>query len=1207
MLHYFTCHDSAGLRYRHFFVLSLLLLPLYQLLNSHPVLIASDSFHNNRIYSIGFDIEAEELPLSVPVFVGFASSISGGNVSSLAINVPSGNTNDLLIAAIATDSNTDFTTPPNWILVDASEGEGQTTDNAATLAVYYRVADSSEPSSYTFNWSGSQEAIGAISRYSGVDVVAPIHAFGVGTGKSSSPTCPSISTTINDALIIRIFGADGDGGNNASAPTGTNEVYIDRSSSIGGNAASLGIAYEAQNIAGTIGTAAFSNNNEEWRAISIAIAPPSGPSCAPENVTAYTSHATCSGMTANSDGQITLSTATQADRYALAIGNGFIASGGDPNYSNAIAFDENTDLPLVIRNDLPNPAGSQDYTLRIFNGETDCFKDIVLKLNRTDCNANDLFESDCNQNTDFTVIGTAGFEDSAPENEQCITLADWGIDPANVNQDFNVNLFFDGGLNSVTFTTENGQSVAGIIGSFFAEATLQADGSSFICASIDATNDARAEDMSFFALIPETTNDPQFGYAGRSEAIDDEIFNQPCGVSAPTGSIPINLSGNPNDLYNIKIDVPVSEVELGDPRTITFNFTACNSSFSQSINPEPLIGRPGGFNILTATLMDVPGNCTQIDYEFCSNSGEQSYGVAFVLLKYECGLGSIGSTVFMDNDNDGQFEVNDGEMGIGGVTINLNQISSVQDGGYLDVDGDMTGNDSDDDGFFVGFAVIDGRIDLSGDGQVQADGSDDGMIGDLVIDDGLVTNVSDGGRIAALLSTTTTATAAVGDVKVGDYFFGSLAEGNYQVEIPTSNFASSSDRLFEKTVSSVPTDTNDNGEDNDDNGIQAKGKEKVVSPLLTITNNGEPENESGQGGNQDSTDDNNGDMTIDFGFINPVGIGGTVFDDRGVGGGKFNDGAQNGAEAGISDVKVVLLDDVDNRIDSMMTDAVGNYLFKDLAPGDYKVLIVSSNFDMMNPLSTTPFSSVPTTTVDDDFDNDDNGIQVFMASDVCSPVIRLSLDGEPSGSQEVLSPQQDGPEDSVQDRNTNTTIDFGFQDLFVPVELLSFQAKAKKEQIEIEWTTASETNNSHFELERSENAKDFKPIARMKGSGTSIEQQQYNYTDQDVQANVVYYYRLKQVDFDDSFEHSRVVSAKLDAEQIVSLRVFPNPTQGKLSYQLTTPQQVARIQLFDLFGQLQQVITNAQGELDMSHLPAGIYILVVENDAGRLWERILKE
>ena len=103
-----------------------------------------------------------------------------------------------------------------------------------------------------------------------------------------------------------------------------------------------------------------------------------------------------------------------------------------------------------------------------------------------------------------------------------------------------------------------------------------------------------------------------------------------------------------------------------------------------------------------------------------------------------------------------------------------------------------------------------------------------------------------------------------------------------------------------------------------------------------------------------------------------------------------------------------------------------------------------------------------------------------------SPIITLTIGQEPSGADEFLSPQQDGSENSQQDVNTNTTIDFGVQDFVLPVELLSFKATADKDHIDLTWATASELNNSHFELERSEDGKSFKMIGTYRRTRNSF-------------------------------------------------------------------------------------------------------------------------
>ncbi|MEM6700492.1 MAG: collagen-binding domain-containing protein, partial [Bacteroidota bacterium] len=268
-----------------------------------------------------------------------------------------------------------------------------------------------------------------------------------------------------------------------------------------------------------------------------------------------------------------------------------------------------------------------------------------------------------------------------------------------------------------------------------------------------------------------------------------------------------------------------------------------------------------------------------------------------------------------------------------------------------------------------------------------------------------------------------------------------------------------------------------------------------------------------------------------------VGIGGTVFEDIGSGGAVENDGTQEGTEMGVSGVTLQLFRDVNEDlmisgsettpIATTTSSSDGTYLFECLQPGKYQIRIPTNNF--MGALSGLPSSSVPTNnTNDDDMDNDDNGVQPAPMAEVISPVYMLVVDKEPNSSQEILTPVQDGFDNSPRDKNTNTTVDFGFQTVPLPVELLSFKAVADKGYVMLKWLTTSEVENSHFNLERSEDSKTFKSIARVEGNGTTLELSEYHFEDRKVIIGNTYYYRLKQVDFDGAISYSEIQTAKLE-------------------------------------------------------------------------------
>lgn len=225
-------------------------------------------------------------------------------------------------------------------------------------------------------------------------------------------------------------------------------------------------------------------------------------------------------------------------------------------------------------------------------------------------------------------------------------------------------------------------------------------------------------------------------------------------------------------------------------------------------------------------------------------------------------------------------------------------------------------------------------FDMDDDGLQDANPQETGISGVTVqlLYDANNDNVIDNAELIPVLTTTTDAN--------GDYFFGSLPAGNYQVVIPTVPASA--------PLSSSVTDTNDNSQDGDDNGSQPGGPgTAVISPIVNLSNGAEALNaaETFQGGTQDGTlsnPDNQGDMTVDFGFKPALSIGSTVFYDA------DNSGTQedtNPLENGIAGITVQLWQDTDNNgigdylVGTDVTDSNGDYFFGMLSPGNYVVAI----------------------------------------------------------------------------------------------------------------------------------------------------------------------------------------------------------------------------------------------------------------------------
>ncbi|MCC7501808.1 MAG: T9SS type A sorting domain-containing protein [Flavobacteriales bacterium] len=114
----------------------------------------------------------------------------------------------------------------------------------------------------------------------------------------------------------------------------------------------------------------------------------------------------------------------------------------------------------------------------------------------------------------------------------------------------------------------------------------------------------------------------------------------------------------------------------------------------------------------------------------------------------------------------------------------------------------------------------------------------------------------------------------------------------------------------------------------------------------------------------------------------------------------------------------------------------------------------------------------------------------------------------------------------------------------LPIELTAFDAVAIDEQVDVNWITATELNNDHFEIERSSDALNFERVAQVNGAGNSQSALEYAWRDADPLPGTSYY-RLKQVDLDGQFSYSPVRPVTLATEPNV-IRPYPNPVRDLL-------------------------------------------------------------
>ncbi len=135
----------------------------------------------------------------------------------------------------------------------------------------------------------------------------------------------------------------------------------------------------------------------------------------------------------------------------------------------------------------------------------------------------------------------------------------------------------------------------------------------------------------------------------------------------------------------------------------------------------------------------------------------------------------------------------------------------------------------------------------------------------------------------------------------------------------------------------------------------------------------------------------------------------------------------------------------------------------------------------------------------------------------------------------------------------------------LPVDLISFIAEESASSVYLNWSTASQLNFSHFEVEHSINATEWSVLTEIQGEGTTNDLMTYTYT-HSLPHNGKNYYRLRMVDLDATFEYSHIESVQVNARNTFS--VSPNPSKGGVvKYELNfIPSEGDRLIVYDLMG-----------------------------------------
>jgi hypothetical protein len=184
-------------------------------------------------------------------------------------------------------------------------------------------------------------------------------------------------------------------------------------------------------------------------------------------------------------------------------------------------------------------------------------------------------------------------------------------------------------------------------------------------------------------------------------------------------------------------------------------------------------------------------------------------------------------------------------------------------------------------------------------------------------------------------------------------------------------------------------------------------------------------------------------------------------------------------------------------------------------------------------------------------------------------------------------------------RNVNTP-DIGADEIngiVLPVELTSFTAEALDQKIILKWTTATELNNNGFEIQRRVTESEFATIGFVKGEGTTTNQKEYSYIDKEL-VDGKYLYRLKQIDFNGSYEYSNVIEVDVRSLNEYALEQnYPNPFNPvtTIGYVLKEKRN-AQLMLYNAIGEEVAVLVNEEQDkgfhkvdFNAVYLPSGVY------------------
>jgi Secretion system C-terminal sorting domain len=187
--------------------------------------------------------------------------------------------------------------------------------------------------------------------------------------------------------------------------------------------------------------------------------------------------------------------------------------------------------------------------------------------------------------------------------------------------------------------------------------------------------------------------------------------------------------------------------------------------------------------------------------------------------------------------------------------------------------------------------------------------------------------------------------------------------------------------------------------------------------------------------------------------------------------------------------------------------------------------------------------------------------------------------------------------------------------ILVPIKLAAFTAAKQGNNALVSWTTASEINADHFEIERSYDGVNFVSVGNKQAAGNSTSDVNYSFIDPITVSSGIIYYRLKTIDIDGKESISKIVSLKLNGGPIKDFTVYPNPFATDLKIQLNAATETtATVRISNIAGQtvvaktvlLQKGVNTIVLAQEISTLQKGVHLIEITADGIKLSNKVIK-